>query len=98
MKQILALLIPHYEDTLARILADEGKSITDILFETNTAFGICKCAEDKFNTIIRDESWIKGNCEHNTQYWYNTPIKESLETVVKLFELRINKMKILLNL
>lgn len=65
--QVLNKLIPIYTEAINRIA--DGEDAEEVLYKTNTLFGICYCARSNNIAEMYRNDWVG----QNVNYWYDYP-------------------------
>ena len=92
-------LILHYENTIDKIkeTPDETELLYDILNETYTENGICRCSSHKFGILLHKDEWIKLKVKEIIiygQYVYDIPIDfDYKEKIINCLQIRVDILK-----
>lgn len=98
-KQLLPLLINHYENAINEVSKTRNlPQIEKKLIELKVNKGICNCAHHKFNVEICHRKWVYKH-QRWDGYWYTSPSDAFFkQDIIKALQFRVDKMKeILLN-
>lgn len=96
-KELLPLLINHYEIAIKRVSNRTSAKTIHTLSEFNVGMGICNCAYIKFRVDIFNKKWVnKYNIDK--RYWCEIPYnrKTKKETIASL-QFRVDTMKKILS-
>ena len=98
-KQILNLLITHYEKVIVEIatLPPGPNQLSDariILYKRGVDLGICHCAKTVFNEDITKTCWVDRHTQKFSAYWAGKPWHAwSISEMIELLQYRVDIMQ-----
>lgn len=103
MIEILSKLIPYYEESIAYIKAMKPDANHQrYMQERCIDIGICKCADQVFNTSLSKELWVSRQdrsdplISPSMAVWGELPIYANKPQAIERLQLRVDIMKRLL--